>query len=91
MIAALRRQRSDRSPARAGANYRRNREVFPFTRGGTHKVLDSRLAEEEEKEKVYDQYVYGEASPRKSPRITAVANTGQLMVSYETTARKGYM
>ena len=49
------------------------------------------LAEEKEKEKLYDhyRYVYGEASPRKSPQITAVANTGQLMVSYETIARKG--
>jgi hypothetical protein len=67
-------------------------ERFSRSRGEVRtsdKVLDSRLAEEEEKEKVYDQYVYGEASPRKSPRITAVANTGQLMVSYETTARKG--
>ena len=52
-------------------------------------VVRTWLAEEKEKEKVYDHYVYGEASPRKSPRITAVANTGQLMVSYETTARKG--
>ena len=54
-------------------------------------VVRTWLAEEKEKEKVYDHYVYGEASPRKSPQITAVANTGQLMVSYmyETIARKG--
>jgi len=58
---------------------------------GTHMPahMVSRGPEEKEKDKVYDQYVYGEASPRKSPRITAVANTGQLMVSYETTIRKG--
>jgi hypothetical protein len=56
-------------------------------------VVRTWLAEEKEKEKVYDHYVYGEASPRKSPQITAVANTGQLMVSYmymyETIDRKG--
>lgn len=53
----------------------------------------SRGPEEKEKEKLYDHYVYGEASPRKSPQIYGptyglLRNDHQERIEIKRTRRK---